>query len=484
MRPRFITKSSLLLLACAACVSQAHAAGDAAATSGYLTIQPNAGNTGYVYTFSWVAPDTDNDASGTTYTDTRFLQPFGSGNGSIDDVNTGIAGGNYLAPGGQLVRYAWGMSTPGDETVPTNTETVVQWQDPMTYDVGVIGPSVANPRFDGLGNYTNLETFIVGSGIQGVIGVFSTNPNGTGAVTGTGVGFGVDSDGPSGLLAHTDDFSPMLTGYSHILDATPTNPYSNTGYVRVEVPYPTSGADFTTRFNPGTYTDNAAIEVFVTTNPEGTYNAKLALAGDMDSDFDIDNADIGVITGNFTGSVAAGGKFYATGDLTADGDVDNADIGIVTGGFTGSLAGNLTPTVGVPDLKYNPSTGNITVDTEGLAITSFQLENYATGTFNFANYNSPENSSANLFGFTYEQVSGNVIGDSDGLNVGFTGMHDFGNILPTGLTQQQLEAYLQTAFWGTFGAGSGEFDLVVIPEPGAALLGGLSLLTLLRRRRN
>lgn len=503
MRPRFITKSSLLLLACAACVSQAHAAGDAAATSSYLTIQPNATNTAYVYTFSWVARDTDNAGGGATgvspvYTDTGLTQGYGNGTAALDNV-TNLGGGDYIfdntANGGdaatKIYYYGSALGVSGDshiryETNPVNTATRVNYQDPLDTTIGGTAPTAATPRFDTIGNFAtdSMNIISVGSGVQGVTGVFSTNPNGTGAATGQGVGFYIDTDGTDDATG-TDDFGPLLVGYDTILNPNKTNPMPNTGYVQVVVPYPTTGVvsdAFTESFNVGTYTRNAAVEVFVTT--DSSYVPKIALAGDMDSDFDIDNADIGVVTGNFTGSVAAGGKFYATGDLTADGDVDNVDIGIVTGGFTGSLAGNLTPTVGVPDLKYNPSTGNITVDTEGLAITSFQLENYATGTFNSANYNSPENSSANLFGFTYEQVSGNVIGDSDGSNIGFTGLHDFGNILPTGFTQQQLEAYLQTAFWGTLGAGSGEFDLVVIPEPGAALLGGLSLLTLLRRRRN
>ena len=65
------------------------------------------------------------------------------------------------------------------------------------------------------------------------------------------------------------------------------------------------------------------------------------LTGDFDGDGDVDNADIGLVAGNFTGSSGTG-MSYSDGDIDGDGDVDNADIGFVAGAFTGSPAGNLT----------------------------------------------------------------------------------------------------------------------------------------------
>ncbi|MGB1124760.1 MAG: hypothetical protein ACPG4Q_06115, partial [Phycisphaeraceae bacterium] len=83
--------------------------------------------------------------------------------------------------------------------------------------------------------------------------------------------------------------------------------------------------------------------------------------GDADNDGDVDNADLGAAAGNFTGS-SGSGKNWATGDFDADGDTDNADIGVVAGGFTGAQAGNLTDSGNIADLRYDPTTGNITLD--------------------------------------------------------------------------------------------------------------------------
>lgn len=79
------------------------------------------------------------------------------------------------------------------------------------------------------------------------------------------------------------------------------------------------------------------------------------LNGDFDFDGDIDNADLGLVAGNFTGSGATG-MTYAQGDIDGDGDVDNADLGLVAGAFTGSRAdstaissSDLTNGISVPE---------------------------------------------------------------------------------------------------------------------------------------
>ena len=73
------------------------------------------------------------------------------------------------------------------------------------------------------------------------------------------------------------------------------------------------------------------------------------MLGDFDFDGDVDNADIGVVTGNFTGSGVGLGMTYAQGDIDGDGDVDNADIGAVAGAFTGSLASGSSIATSIPE---------------------------------------------------------------------------------------------------------------------------------------
>lgn len=84
--------------------------------------------------------------------------------------------------------------------------------------------------------------------------------------------------------------------------------------------------------------------VFDFLSTDGTASMRLDFAdalytpGDLDLDGDIDNADIGLVAGNFTGSGGSTTMRYIDGDVDGDGDIDNADLGLVAGGFTGSLA--------------------------------------------------------------------------------------------------------------------------------------------------
>jgi len=67
------------------------------------------------------------------------------------------------------------------------------------------------------------------------------------------------------------------------------------------------------------------------------FTAAATLIGDFDGDGDVDNKDIGLVAGNFTGASGTG-MSYSDGDIDGDGDVDNSDIGAVAGAFTGASA--------------------------------------------------------------------------------------------------------------------------------------------------
>jgi len=488
--PSLFFRPSLLLLACATCIGQVHAAGDVAATSSYLTIQPNAANTHFVYTFSWVARDTDNAGGGAVavspvYEDTGRINPYGNGSAALDTV-TNLGGGDYTfdntANGGSAltkVRYlpshlaSYTNATYGNHVryddggsngVSTSGAPALDWVGYAAYRAGALAPgdpiplTTATPKFDNIGNFLKnpINIVIVADGIQSVTGVFSTNPNGTGAVTGQGVGFALDHDGTDDANG-ADDFGPLLVGYDAALDPTPNNTYPNTGYVQVVVPYPTTGVvsdAFDESFYTGTFTRNAAVEVVVTT--DSSYVPKIAVSGDFDSDGNVDADDLTAAAAGY-GGAGVGTKWYANGNVDADNDTDNKDLGYVIGAFTPSISS------GSATLTYDPATGNVKLDATtaaGAKITSFQLQNVA-GTFVPGSYAGP------AFGGTYQDVTASVIGNTDTTLTGSTGQVDLGNVFPTEMDLTALQAYLTTAVY-TGQEGSGQQQLTLALASGGA----------------
>ena len=114
-------------------------------------------------------------------------------------------------------------------------------------------------------------------------------------------------------------------------------------------------------------------EVIKTIN-DMVVSIEMGMEGDLDADGDVDNKDIGVVTGNFTGSnrlanhqtvydyapieeelvaknaspltiqniydLCNAANMVCSGDLDLDGDIDNADISKILGNYTGSKPKN------------------------------------------------------------------------------------------------------------------------------------------------
>jgi len=134
---------------------------------------------------------------------------------------------------------------------------------------------------------------------------------------------------------------------------------------------------------------------------------------------------------------------------------------------TASAAGNLTDSSNIADLIYDPAVGNVWLNAKeasGSVITIFQFENDA-GTFRPENYTGP---TGGTFGMHFEDVSTDVIADTDYTFTGFSGTHNFGNIFPTGMSLVQLQDYLTVAVYlGELGSGQRDVDLL-LASPGDA----------------
>ena len=168
-------------------------------------------------------------------------------------------------------------------------------------------------------------------------------------------------------------------------------------------------------------------------------------------------------------------------DFDCDGDADNADFGILLGNYEGPAAGNATDSGTVADLIYDPSTGNVKLDpTEaaGGVITNWALENGSDA------FNAPGVVVFPTVAYGMETDTAGQISQTDVTMAGFSNIADLGNIFPTNLSLEELQALLSTASYvGTVGTGQLDFDLVVIPEPTTLLIGLGGLVGLLAGKR-
>lgn len=221
---------------------------------------------------------------------------------------------------------------------------------------------------------------------------------------------------------------------------------------------------------------------------------ELCIVGDANCDGFVDiSGDILPAFSNFTGP-GSFGAIRADGDVQGDatgatatldphdGDVDVTDILTMFGAFTGPPPDSLGLNAGeagdpsIPDLIYDPATGEVVLSVDGSAIIGYSLK--SAGGFLAAGHTP-------ILGGVSTSLSTELaeaaLSSGDG-SIGF--------VFPTGLSLAGLSALLTENTVSTgLGAPLVPFDLVVlgpaVPEPAAMVLAlfGLFALGLIRCRR-
>lgn len=185
---------------------------------------------------------------------------------------------------------------------------------------------------------------------------------------------------------------------------------------------------------------------------------------------------------------------YHVGDLNRDGAVTSADVtatpllqnlNVMTdrvwkdGETTGddrvtvgdALAGVLTALAGAgpsgPQLLYTVGTGNLKIDTAGQSLSGFALLAAEGNNLSFGLYNNPNPNQASAIetveSFELAWMNLTVAGAQAGGNL--LGVIDLGNILPTGLSPEQFEAFFAGAVYNVGGALTKATSFFAIPAP-------------------
>jgi hypothetical protein len=143
---------------------------------------------------------------------------------------------------------------------------------------------------------------------------------------------------------------------------------------------------------------------------------------------------------------------------------------------------------GIPNLIYDPTTGNALIDPDGGRVGSFRILNDAAIAPDFDT--TATNRPSDVFGQGLFTNDPDTIGWASSVFTatnlgGLVDPFDLGNVLPTGYDLAQLDGFLTLTEWDEDldNVPARPFQLAVVPEPTSLALFGLSGLGLLRRRR-
>jgi autotransporter-associated beta strand protein len=279
--------------------------------------------------------------------------------------------------------------------------------------------------------------------------------------------------------------------------------------------------------NDGVWTVNSdsnswAATILSTTNSLLRLGANNALSitarvdmGNVGADLDLNgfNQTVAGLVGNSTGAEVSNGSTTADSTLTLAGLAANRSFnGAITDGsggrktsltvnngnaFTQTLSGTSTYTgdtlVSAGTLLVNGSLGNTAVSVTGTATVGGtgtlggSLDLAATAFFNVANINNPLAVTGTVTfgsGFGINNLTG-INWDSLDLGTPFTLISTAQTFGPSDIAHFGFDNRVSVGSLGREAYFTdGSLAIVIIPEPGAALLGGIGVLTLLRRRRS